>query len=70
MTAEAKTVRQVRIPEDLHTRILRAAAREQEETGERVSVVGWIRQAIEMRLCDVEHDHARRVPLAGREAGR
>ena len=68
---DAKTVRQVRIPEDLHLRILRAAAREQEETGKRVSVVGWIRSAIEMRLDWCESPPVVvRVPPAGRTEDR
>lgn len=60
--------RQVRVPEALFLRVMRAAAREQAETSKRVSVVSWIRGAIEDRLSDVERP--RYVPPAGHEVGR
>ncbi len=64
-------VRQVRVPDALFTRVVRAAAAEQAQTGKRVSTVGWIREAIELRLDEHEQPPAVvRIPPAGREAGR
>lgn len=47
--------RNIAIPQSMWDNVVEAAAREQIETGERVSISEWIRRAIRERL-------ARRVP--------